>query len=463
VSRTFLGCAATAILALPCLADSTSATPETLIRLEVSPAPAPRPALRYQLLPELREMSPGNPVPNYMRCSVEQQGFFLDKETLERREDLLVMPLKELAVQGLQVHGQAALRQADRAARLDTPDWQILTKLKADGVGALIPDVPQLRPVAAALKVRFRAEVALRRFDDAIGTAKTLFAMSRHLSEHPTFVGNLVGIAVAYNAIGPMEEMLEQPGCPNLYWALTNLPDPLVRLDKGAAGERLWTLCWLFRDLDDRSPMSAEQIQKVIADKDALFGDGKPVKEGEGMRGWLDARTKDEEVVRAARRRLVEHGLPEERLLRFPASQVILLDEKREFEVRFDDLMKAVTFPAWQFEAETAGMPSNKAPALFADILMPAVSSVRRALGRLEQRIALLRHVEALRLYASVHKGALPASLSEIPVRLPDDPFTGKSFRYEVIGNTAHLRGTPPRGAENDSTFRVHYEVTLQK
>src|SRR5262245_21337051 len=123
-----------AILALPCLADPTSATPETLIRLNVSPAPAPRPALRYQLLPELTEMSPGNPIPNYMRCSVEQQKFLLDREALEHCEDLLVMPLKELALPGLQVHGQVALRQADRAARLDTPDWQVLTKLQMDGV-----------------------------------------------------------------------------------------------------------------------------------------------------------------------------------------------------------------------------------------------------------------------------------------------------------------------------------------
>ena len=110
-----------AILALSCRANSTSPAPETLIRLIVTAAPAPRPALRYQLLPELREMSPGNPIPNYMRCSVEQQGFFLDREALERREDLLAMPLKELAVQELQVHGQVALRQADRAARLDSP------------------------------------------------------------------------------------------------------------------------------------------------------------------------------------------------------------------------------------------------------------------------------------------------------------------------------------------------------
>ncbi len=60
------------------------------------------------------------------------------------------------------------------------------------------------------------------------------------------------------------------------------------------------------------------------------------------MRAWLDARTKDDAVVGAARQRLVEHGLSEERLLRFPADQVILLDEKRELEERFDDVVKTI-------------------------------------------------------------------------------------------------------------------------
>ena len=88
---------------------------------------------------------------------------------------------------------------------------------------------------------------------------------------------------------------------------------------------------------------------------------------------------------------------------------------------------------------------------------------MRRAQGRLDQRIALLRHVEALRLYAAERNGTLPLKLSEVPVPLPDDPFTGKPFRYEVNGNTAHLRGTPPAGMEKEPAYNVHYEVTLQK
>ncbi len=84
----------------------------------------------------------------------------------------------------------------------------------------------QLRSLARALQVRFRTEIAQSRFDDAIRTAKTMFAMSRHLGEHPTLIGNLVGIAIASMTIIHLDEMLEQPGCPNLYWALTNLPIP---------------------------------------------------------------------------------------------------------------------------------------------------------------------------------------------------------------------------------------------
>jgi hypothetical protein len=459
-----------AIVALPGRAEETTSTPETVIRLTVSPAPAPKPALRYLLLPEQKEMNPGNPCYSYLKCFMEGQKFFYDKEALERRQKLLAMPLKDLPAQELLDYGRFHLRQADYAARLDTPDWQILLKLKADGVRLLIPDVQEMRQLASALKVRFRAEVALGRFDDALRTAKTLFAMSRHLDEHITYVTDLVAIAVAFVAIGPLEEMEEQPGCPNLYWALTNLPRPFVSLLKGTEGERCWSLAE-FAYLDDSGPMSEEQLKKFIAHVDELLGlaaEGKTPKPGEGTRAWLDARTKDEGLVNAARRRLVEVGFPEERVQRFPAEQVLFLDEKREYEVRRDELMKLINLPPWQFEpqfreAEPHIKPNKNQPALFADLLLPAAERVHRAQWRLEQRLALLRHVEALRLYAAAHDGALPGKQSDIPVPLPDDPFTGKPFRYEVIGQTAHLRGSPPPAMAKDPLFNLHYEVTIRK
>jgi hypothetical protein len=453
-------CAALAVFGPIWRTGETASTAETLIPLTVQSAPAPKPALRYLLLPELRELNPGNPIQSYLKCLTEQHKFFFDKQAFGRRQQLLAMPLEELPAQELTEESHVALGMLDSAARLDNPDWQILLRAKSDGIGLLLPDVQGMRTLARALRVRFRAEVANCRFSDALRSAKTMFAMSRHLGEHPTLIGDLVGIAIASLAVSTLDDMLQQPGCPNLYWALSNLPTPFIPLDRGMDGERLCVLSEL-RNLDESAPMTADQLQRFIAPLEKGLADDLPVKEG-GVRGWLDARTNDAAKLAAARHRLVDCGFDAQLVLRFPADQVILLDEKREYEVRRDDLMKFANLPAWQFDAVVPRNKPAEAPALFG-ALVPALANVCRAQARLDQRIALLRHVEALRLYAAEHNGTLPAKLSEISVPLPPDPFTGKPFRYELSGGTAHLRGCPPRGEEKNPVLNVHYAVTVEK
>lgn len=449
--RTLLCFAAFVALAQPSMAEETAATPETLIRLTLHPAAAPRPALKYRLLPELLEMRPGNPIQGYMKCMMEQRKFLFDEEAIRRRETLLAMPLKELNAQELKEDGQYALALADAAARLDNPDWATLERLKSDGYNLLLPEVQQIRSVVRALEVRFRAEIAQSRFDDAIRTAKTMFAIARHLGEHPTAIGNLVGMAAAFVTIYHFDELLQQPGCPNLYWALTNLPSPLVRVDKGFDGERT-CIAWCFRELNDRAPMNSDQIKAFVIEADKLMD--KPT-----IQTWLNERVNDESFVTAARRRLVEYGFPEERLLRFPAEQVVLLDQRRDVEIRFDDLMKTYAMPIWELDLRDDPNKPKNPQTLFADALVPGLKNVRTAQGRVDQRIALLRHIEALRLYAAGHDGKVPAKLTDIGVPLPVDPITGKPVRYEVIGETAHLRGTPPPGQENVPIFNMHYEI----
>ncbi|HEY7153580.1 MAG TPA: hypothetical protein VH575_06445 [Gemmataceae bacterium] len=434
MKRIFFAIAVLVVLPLASRAE------ETVIRLSVQPMAAPKPALRYLLLPDLKEMTPGNPIPNYLKCLLDQD-FTAEREVL----------------------GKSALRQADRAARMDKPDWQILLKLRTDGIGLLLPDLQKMRMLSNEFKNRFHDEAVRGHFDDALYTARTMFALSRHMGEHPTLIGDLVAIAMATVAIGPLEEMLEQPGCPNLYWALTNLPDPLISVSKGMEGERM-LIRSEFPELDDREPMTPGQIKKLIFHIAALSKQGGNTIRGEvnGLRAWINKRTQDEKLVEAARRRLVEYGIAEERIMRFPADQVILLDGYREYEVRRDEDMKLMNLSTWQVEELVHQGKPPKEPALFDEVL-PALRKVRRAQGRLEQRIALLRHVEALRLYAAAHDGKLPEKLSDIAVPLPVDPFTGKPFVYKVEGETAHLRGTPPRGEEKTTGYNIHYEITIRK
>jgi hypothetical protein len=483
VARTSLVCALLLSCAGLSFAGDSKQPERTVIRLNVSPMAEPLPALRYQLLPELREMHAGNPIQGYLICFMEQNHFFHSKQAVEKREKYQSMPLAELPLEELKDYGGSALKQADYAARLTTPDWQILHKLKRDGINLLLPEVQQLRSLAAALKVRFRAEVAEKRFDDAVRTAKTMLALARHLGEHPTLIAELVGVAVAYLALGPLEEMIGQPGCPNLYWALTQLPEPFIDLRHGVQGERAFLSVELAL-LDDSKPMTPADLDRVVKKVQRLLEvpGGEFRKDKGGVEPWLAARAKDEAVLRAARRRLVELGVPAERVKRFPARQVLLVAERRAAEVERDDAMKLMPLPHWRLQAllgsrlttsgtthvaggsvgGASGRPVvRQSSTLFTDFI-PGVVNVHRAAARLQQRLALLRHVEALRLYAAGH-GKLPPKLADLEVPLPVDPMTGKAFSYHQGGTKATLRGTPPRGAEKIAVYNMVYEVTLRK
>jgi hypothetical protein len=200
----------------------------------------------------------------------------------------------------------------------------------------------------------------------------------------------------------------------------------------------------------------------------------------------LAARLKDTERLRAARSRLVEAGCADDTMQKlpplraifeylpnwyrrtrlvgsFPPLQVILLDEKRACEARWDEDLKVLNLAPWHIDTlKSNDMSACCEDELFAEYL-PRVVEARRLQARLQQRIGLLRHVEALRLYAAEHEGKLPEKLSDCSVPLPEDPFTGKPFRYRKDEATAHLYGTPPRGEENVAAYNLHYEVTIQK
>src|SRR5258708_4034476 len=133
---------------------------ETVVKLKVQPMPAPKPILKYQLLPELRELNPGNPAQNYLKCFAEQRNFFYSKEAIAERTRYLSMPLAELPVEKLRQYGGSALRQADWAARLDTPDWQLLQHVQKEGMDLPLLELGRLQLLCPPLHYRFPAQLA---------------------------------------------------------------------------------------------------------------------------------------------------------------------------------------------------------------------------------------------------------------------------------------------------------------
>ncbi len=459
---------------------------ETVVRLNVQPMAAPKPALKYLLLPEVRELKVGNPVQWYIRCFQEQRNFFGKAGMLERAR-YRSMSLAELRGK-LVNYGGGALRQADWGARLDTPDWEVLDRVQTEGTSLRLAELEPLHELGVALQVRFRGANADRRFDDAITTAKTMLTLSRHLGKCPAGSAGRLGLSIANLAFDSVEEMFQQPGCPNLYWALTDLACPLVELRKGLQGDGVRATTDLRRLRQD--PMSETEIEEIVSRLSGTIGlarerAGLPPR---NLRAMLRAAVKDAEKVRDARARLIQAGRKEEpqRVLsttetfleaarrlagqqifvievgKLSPAQVLLLDEKRAYEEQRDERLKLLALAPWQI-ARLSGKETNHGGSGFFTDLLPDVVKIRKAQARLEQRVALLRHVEALRIYAAAHDGKLPATLADCAVPLPDDPFTGKPFRYEVGGKVVHLRGGPAGDRAKNATGEVHYEVTIVK
>jgi hypothetical protein len=435
--------------ALLLLTATLSAQPggEPAAQITVHPAAAPKPALKYQLLPEVRELKPGNPTQWYLRCFMEQRLFFFNKDIVAERARQRTMPLKDLPKDTLRNYGGHALTQADYGARLDTCDWQALDRVQSEGADLRLPELGPLRELAFALQLRLRGEIARGDFDDAIRTAKTMFAFARHLGEYPTLAGARLGQAVAEMTLDSLTEMVQQPKAPNLYWALTDLPCPLVDLRKGAQGDRTLADTEL-RPLRDDAALSDAEVEELVSRVSGRAGfareqAGKPPR---NVRADLSARARDAGAVRAARQRLTDAGI--KKVASFSALHVILLDEKRAYEHLRDDELKLLGLKVWELPARDE---KGKTEGLFADLL-PGVREARHSQGRLEQRVALLRHIEAIRTYAAAHAGTLPEKLSDVGVPLPNDPFTGKPFGYELKDGTGAL-----------VTSGLRFEVVISK
>lgn len=83
-------------------------------------------------------------------------------------------------------------------------------------------------------------------------------------------------------------------------------------------------------------------------------------------------------------------------------------------------------------------------------ILDPVQARVRFMQKRTNREMAALQTVEALRHYASTHRGRFPQTLAELDLPVPDDPTTGKPFVYRLEQGTAIIESTLKEGGAKE-------------
>jgi hypothetical protein len=438
---------------------------DRLVVLDVPPAPAPIPALKYQLLPQVGELKPGNAAAAYLKCFADDPTFPFDEEAMEAREKLLSGPLTDIPPGSLRGYGGRTLRQADFAARLEYADWNILPQVRAEGYQLRLPEAQSLRALGSALAVRCRGQIVDKDYEGAIQTLQTIFALARHMGDCPSIITGQVGAGVAGVGLDRVEELIQQAGAPNLYWALTGLPAPLVEVRKGVSTNRGITPATFGHLLDASrvwTPGDVEAVAKRWMRTGAMT-DGSEA-DRQATTNWLRERARDEAWLAAARQGLIAAGDPADKVGQYPPEQVLLYHVYRKSRVNYDEAFKWMSVPYWQSERPLAEMA--KAPADVEDRLtrmMPfAVAKIKASHVRLEQRIALVRVVEAIRLSAGGNGGKLPTALTELAVPLPDDPVTGQPFAYKLERMTATLDGKPTRTAAG-AMLQYRYVIRLRK
>lgn len=438
--------------------------------MTLSPAPSPVPALRYRLFPLYTELKEGNAVPIYLRL-VHEQNDAARKYRAETPLKWNALPVDEIpldeARKFLTSMGRFR-RQIELGARRKTVDWSY-TLDEGSVIGILLPDAQNMRNYGPTLVLQARVALVEKNFDLAAHHLETGLAFSRHMGEGPFLINGLVGIALASQFSDVLLDFVERPGAPNLYWSLASLPRPLIDLRRGMDLEYP-LLTMEFPELADLdSPRPTEEWDAVlrrlrIAQRSLAKLDGRPLPDREPEA----PATKSPELPAARSYVARIKGLTPEKVEAMPAAQVLLQYIVGTWHDMRDEVFKGVFLPfpqAFQVLAEAAKRQSA-APASEAkdvgDLLLPALAKVLMAQARLERRLATVRAIEALRMYAAAHDGELPdklADVTEAPV--PDDPGTGKPFEYSKSGATATLTSRVPGAAPPGSGLR--YRLTMRK
>jgi hypothetical protein len=445
--------------------------------LFLSPRQAAEPALRRRLLPELVEQRPGNAAEHYQKAGGPLKG--ASQELSEAVYAWTQVPLEEFPkkeVRELLARYEKATAEAEAGACCESCDWGHTSRIRKDNIGAGLSDIQDLRTLGTLFELRIRLEVAEGSLDQAVRSARTLLTMSRHATESPTLISALIGAALASKAAERLEEILQLPDAPNLYWALTDLPRPFLDLRKALQGERLGAYSIFYPDHPetyfdlDAGPWTKDEA-RIISGR--LYNTTSDVTgiSNRYLFGFTVMKKHE-----AAKRALLAAGRPRERVEAMPPLQVALLHSLAEYDVYMDDCLKWQAAPYWESlaplqeserrlkQSRAAALdPRSDAPAMpVAHLLFPATHKVLSVRARVDRRLAMLRCIEALRLHAAAHDDKLPATLAEIKdVPAPVDPVTGKAFAYELKGGSATLSSTPFDG-RSDWANAPSFDITMR-
>lgn len=450
-----------------------------IIEMTVSAAAQPDPAFTYRLtyLPE--ETKAGNAATIYMHSLGESflRGIWRRIEK-EHGDDVHSwsgygtprdqIPLDKLKQASMQFDSYIR-DHINRATRRRDCDWGLgLEDLTGPmAIGLPLNGLQETRSISRAIALQTKLAILESRFDDAVDLMRMNYRLGENVGRVELLVGGLIAMAEVNMSNGTMVDFIAAPDSPNMYWALTELPRPIVDL-RGALRMECGLALRIFPEMataetknhsvDEWSrivqamPSAAMELQQIKKTREMDF-----IPTAIGIMSYTPAK-----------QRLVDSGMDAAKVEEMAVGQVLLIDANREYR-RIANVVEQeayLPFPGSvkrgrDIEEFLKGNERNAFDSfgkVIAGMLLPAIQQVRNSQLRTQRDVDALRVIEALRMHAAA-TGKFPAKLSDVTVvEVPGNPATGKPFEYRLDGATAVLE--LPRS--DGITYSKRYKVSLR-
>jgi hypothetical protein len=477
----WLTCASPATAQITMLHGGNSAETEdapTTFKMTVSPAPEPRPALKYHFLVPPVDQIKGNAATFYYKAlGVEGPDPFVALGKLTHDEEMhrriFEAPFNEFPHAELEnilplTDSIDALKEASRCHYFDWGD-----PIREFGISTLLPQSQRMRSVAMALAAQARQQMIQGKTNDAIDTLRYAYALSRNLDRGVCLVQCLIGMAVQGIIDEQTRALIAVENSPNLYWALTELASHSVDLRQALSYE---TQMWEFSvpelaELDRRifTPREALELFDRLAKTLSLTYHPGHKDRFNQFREQVSVMALTLHPYPQARSYLLELGYDGAKVDAMPILQTVLLYWWKQFEIARDDTFKWLFLPDSEVNKHlsrsdrAAKEASVRREGGVFTTLLPAIHASSHANIRFRRQTDLLRAVEALRMYAAEH-GRWPETLADVTVvPVPIDPWTERPFLYSVKDGVAILEMSPTPHLAGGLRVNHRYELTLRK
>jgi len=205
--------------------------------LSLVPAAEPVPAMSYRLLPRYLEQKTGNAALHYYSAAALCPDGDTDdiQQKISDWRDLPVDQLDRKEVEEALSSFSSCFHQIKLAAQRNYCQWELPLE---DGFALQLPHLSTFRRMIFAMQLQIRLKIADGQTDQALEMLQDGFYMGRSIAEGPTIIQDLIGIAITAVLFKEVEGLMQRPDSPNMYWALTTLPDPMIDMHSSLEYER---------------------------------------------------------------------------------------------------------------------------------------------------------------------------------------------------------------------------------